>query len=84
MDQQVLTRVQTRWVKLGFFQSISPTIQYNLRKANISANALSRSRHGLEGELKESMLGQPLVGMAVSVAVPDRDADLVIGIAGGP
>ena len=26
MDQQVLTRVQTRWMKLGLFQSISPTI----------------------------------------------------------
>ena len=46
MDQQVLTRAQTRWMKLGLFQSISPTILYNPGKANIIADALSRSRLG--------------------------------------
>ena len=50
MDQQVLTRAQTRWMKLSLFQSISLTIQYNHGKANILADALSRSRRGPDGE----------------------------------
>ena len=48
MDQQVLTRVQTRWLRLGLFQSILPTIKYQPRKANVVANALSRSQRKLE------------------------------------
>ena len=44
MQQQVLSRVQTRWIRLGFFQSIQPTIRYQPGKANILADALSRSR----------------------------------------
>ena len=30
MDQQVLTQAQTRWLRLGLFQSICPTIKYQL------------------------------------------------------
>ena len=44
MDQQVLTRVQTRWLRLGLFQSIRPTIKYQPGKANVVANALSWSQ----------------------------------------
>ena len=36
--------MQTRWIRLGFFQSIQPTIRYQPKKANILADALSKSR----------------------------------------
>ena len=44
MQQQVLSRTQSRWVRLGLFQSIQPKMQYNPGKANIVADALSRSQ----------------------------------------
>ena len=44
MNQQLLTRVQTRWLRLGLFQFIRPTITYQPRKANVVADALSRSQ----------------------------------------
>ena len=44
MDQTILTRVQTRWLRLGLFQSIRPTIKYQPRKANVVADVLSRSQ----------------------------------------
>ena len=43
MDQQVLSRSQTRWIRLGLFQSIQPEIMYQPGKANVVADALSRS-----------------------------------------
>ena len=46
MDQQVLSRAQIRWVQLGLFQSIRPTIKYQLGEANIIADTLSRSQRG--------------------------------------
>ena len=44
MQQATLSRVQSRWVRLGFFQSIQPSIAYKPGKANILADALSRSK----------------------------------------
>ena len=44
MDQPVLIRVQTRWLRLGLFQSIRSTIKYQPRTANVVADALSRSQ----------------------------------------
>ena len=51
MEQQVLSRTQSRWVRLGLFQSINPKFKYQPGKGNIVANALSRSRpHRTENE----------------------------------
>ena len=48
MDQQVLTWVQTRWLRLGLFQSIRPIIKHQPGKANVVVDALSRSQQKLE------------------------------------
>ena len=44
MDQQILSSSQTKWLRLGLFQSIHPKIGYQRGKAKIVANALSRSK----------------------------------------
>ena len=65
MDQQVLTRVQTRWLRLGLFQSIRPTIKYQPGKANVVADALSWSQRK---ETEDSM-DDP---MATTVAIEEH------------
>ena len=69
MDQPVLTRVQTRWLRLGLFQSIVPKIQYQPGKANIVADALSRSRRGPVEETK-SVDEPELLTLSASEVVP--------------
>ena len=61
MYQQVLTRVQTRWLRLGLFQSIRPTIKYQPGKANVVANALSQSQ---QNEVEDSMDDPEATAMA--------------------
>ena len=67
MDQQVLTRVQTRWLRLGLFQSIRPTIKYQPGKANVVANALSRSQRKLEeGSMDDVAMATAMIEQHVS------------------
>ena len=53
MDQQILSRSQTRWIRLGLFQSIQPKILYQPGKANIVVDTLSRSRPQVQVQSKE-------------------------------
>ena len=53
MDQQVLSRSQARWIRLRLFQSIQPKILYQLGKANIVADALTRSIPQMQVQSKE-------------------------------
>ena len=71
MDQQVLTRVQMQWLRLGFFQSIRPTIKYQPGKANVLADALSRSQRKLEEG--------PTDDMATIVAMIERHISTLSG-----
>ena len=51
----MLIRVQTRWLRLGLFQLIRPTIKYQPGKATVVADTLSRSQRKLEeGSIDDS------------------------------
>ena len=65
MDQQVLTRSQTRWSRLGLFQSIYPTIKYQPGKANTVANAFSKSQCKLE----EGSMDDSIAAVAATIKV---------------
>ena len=68
MDQQVLTQVQMRWLRLGLFQSICPTIKYQPGKANVVANALSWSQRK---EIEDSMDDPEATTVAIEVHVSE-------------
>ena len=81
MDQLVLTRVHTRWLRLGLFQSIRPTIKYQPWKANVVADALSRSQHStVEDSIVELVKNNPdnEVYALTSVTVEPSEEDLKI------
>ena len=61
---------------MGLFQSISPTIQYNPGKANILADALSRSQRGPEEEVESPRTKMPLVALVVSAVVPNKEVKI--------
>ena len=81
MDQPVLTRVQTRWLRLGLFQSIRPTLKYQHEKANVVADALSCSqRNTAEDSIVELAKNHPAneVYALTSVTVEPSEEDLKI------
>ena len=60
-------------MKLGLFQSISPTIQYNPGKVNIIADALSRSRLG---PVEEPESTGTVMTLTASSVVPETEVQL--------
>ena len=76
MDQPILSRVQTRWLHLGLFQSIRPTVKYQPRKANIVADALSRSQHPAAEESEEATIEEETVLQLTSSSVEPQAEDL--------
>ena len=66
MDQAVFSRTQTRWIRLRLFQSIQPRIVYCPRKANIVADALSRSLH-VDAETPQEAEAQAISGSRVTM-----------------
>ena len=74
MDQPVLTRVQTRWMRLGLFPSINPVIKYTPEKANIIADALSRSQRKIEESINaQDNLGELMAMTEVTINLDQEE-----------
>ena len=76
IDQPVLSQVQTRWMQLGLFQLISPTMKYQLGNANIIADAQSRSQCPIAKEpeqRQEAIAWEDVLLLSASLAKPQDD-----------
>ena len=76
MDQPVLSRVQTRWLHLGLFQSIRPTVKYQPGEANIVADALSQSQRPAVEESEEATTEEETVLQLSSSSIEPQAEDL--------
>ena len=76
MNQQVLSRVQTWWIRLGFFQSIQPIIQYQPGKANIIADGLSKSQGTRQMETEEGRSNNCLNVLTRMSLVPTEEIEM--------
>ena len=78
MDQQVLTWVQTKWLRLGFSRSIFPTIKYQPGKTNVVANAVSQSqRKETEDSMNNPMATAAIVEAQMS-ALSEISVELMV------
>ena len=81
MDQLYLTRIQIRWLRLGLFQSKWPHHQVSTWKANVVANALSRSQRSTTEDSIEELAKNNLdseVYALTSVIIEPSEEDLRI------
>ena len=76
MDQPVLSQVQMKWLHLGLFQSIWPLVKYQPRKANIVADALSRSQRLAAEEIEEAIVEEEEILLLMSSSVEPQVGDL--------